>query len=103
MSSLRSTRTGWTLATALRRSTSGNKTSDAASSDQALLLQADGKRKALALKPSGPMQLLPAGGGVVMPNTPPIRKCHWTACAEACQPLVSAAEADPSVSSEFRQ
>ena len=38
-------------------------------SDQALLLQADGKRKALALKPSGPMQLLPAGGGVVMPTS----------------------------------
>jgi hypothetical protein len=37
-------------------------------SDQTLLLQADGKRKALALKPSGPMQLLPAGGGVVMPT-----------------------------------
>ena len=37
-------------------------------SDQALLLQADGKRKALDLKPSGPMQLLPAGGGVVMPT-----------------------------------
>ena len=40
---------------------------------------------------------------LVAPNTPPIRKCRWTACAEACQPLVSAAEADPSVSSEFRQ
>ena len=38
-------------------------------SDQALLLQADGKRQRLALKPSGPMQLLPAGGGVVMPST----------------------------------
>ena len=38
-------------------------------SDQALLVQADGKRKALALKPSGPMQLLPAGGGVVMPTS----------------------------------
>ena len=37
-------------------------------SDQALLLQADGKRQTLALKPSGPMQLLPAGGGVVMPT-----------------------------------
>ena len=36
-------------------------------SDQALLVQADGKRQQLALKPSGPMQLLPAGGGVVMP------------------------------------
>ena len=41
--------------------------------------------------------------GLVVPNTPLIRKCRWTACAEACQPLVSAAEADPSVSSEFRQ
>ena len=38
-------------------------------SDQALLLQANGKRQRLALKPSGPMQLLPAGGGVVMPST----------------------------------
>ena len=37
-------------------------------SDQALLVQANGKRKHLALKPSGPMQLLPAGGGVVMPT-----------------------------------
>ena len=37
-------------------------------SDQALLLQADGKRQTLPLKPSGPMQLLPAGGGVVMPT-----------------------------------
>ena len=37
-------------------------------SDQALLVQANGKRKRLALKPSGPMQLLPAGGGVVMPT-----------------------------------
>ena len=40
---------------------------------------------------------------LVVPNTPPIRKCRWTACVEACQPLVSAAEADPSVSSESRQ
>ena len=38
-------------------------------SDQALLLQADGKRQRLGLEPSGPMQLLPAGGGVVMPTT----------------------------------
>ena len=38
-------------------------------SDQALLLQADGKRQRLELEPSGPMQLLPAGGGVVMPTT----------------------------------
>ena len=38
-------------------------------SDQALLVQANGKRQTLALKPSGPMQLLPAGGGVVMPTT----------------------------------
>ena len=37
-------------------------------SDQALLLQANGKRQTLALQPSGPMQLLPAGGGVVMPT-----------------------------------
>ena len=38
-------------------------------SDQALLLQADGIRQRLELEPSGPMQLLPAGGGVVMPTT----------------------------------
>ena len=37
-------------------------------SDQALLLQANGKRQTLGLQPSGPMQLLPAGGGVVMPT-----------------------------------
>ena len=38
-------------------------------SDQALLLQAEGKRQRLGLEPSGPMQLLPAGGGVVIPTT----------------------------------
>ncbi|AII49126.1 hypothetical protein KR52_08225 [Synechococcus sp. KORDI-52] len=38
-------------------------------SHQVLLVQADGQRRTLDLKPSGPMQLLPAGGGVVMPTS----------------------------------
>ena len=40
---------------------------------------------------------------LVAPNTPPIRQCRLTACAEARQPLVNAAQADPSVSSKFWQ
>ena len=37
-------------------------------SDRAELVQANGRRRKLSLQPAGPMQLLPAGGGVVMPT-----------------------------------
>ena len=37
---------------------------------------------------------------LVVPNTPSIRKCRWTACAEPRQPLERTAQADPGLRSK---